>query len=327
MLDYNKAIINKNDIKEVLYYDLFALLHQSFVGNWLEVKEYDQNLVEQNLSVGEFWHVSTYLLFHGYINIDQGAFDKAEMIISKLREISKDYGNENGTEFCYTLRIKLFIIFGKLQDALKEVEEGISFLTQTGRETVTIYYLGFRAVIQVLLMDFDQANETLRQTRELASRHIRLLPIYISSSLLGQFLLDLRLLEQSIEEKDKSDISRYSQKTYQSGKRAIKNATKYAFDRAELFRLMGLYYWLIGKKKTAIGFWSRGIKEAQRLGARVELARIYMEIGRRFREIKNGDFKLNGIKEDEYLEKARILFDEMNLLQDLEELSKIMERQ
>jgi predicted ATPase len=325
MLDYNKSNINKNDIKEVLYYDLFELLYQSFVGNWLDVKEYDQNLVELNLRIGEFWHVSTYLLFHGYINICQGAFEKAEMIISKLWEISKDYGNENGTEYWYTLKIILLIIFRKLQGALKEVDEGISFLTQTGRESVTIYYLGFRAVIQVLLMDFDEANETLRRTRGLVSRQSRLLPIYISSSLLGQFLLDLHLLKQSIVKNDKSDISKYSEKTYQSGKRAIKNSNKYAFDRTELFRLMGLYYWLISKKKKAIGFWNKGIKEAERLGARVELARIYMEIGKRFREVKNRDLKLNGIKADEYLEKARILFEEMDLVQDLEKLSRIID--
>jgi len=324
MLDYNKAIINKNDIKEVLYYDLFELLYQSFVGNWSDVKEYDHKLVELNLRIGEFWHVSTYLLFHGYINIGQGGFEKAEMIISKLWEISKDYGNENGTEYWYTLKITMLILFRKLQEALKEVDEGISFLTQTGRETVTIYYLGFKAVIQVLLMDFDEADKTLRRTKELASRQIRLLPIYISSSLLGQFLLDLHLLEQSIVKNDESDIAKYSKKTYQSGKRAIKNANKYAFDRTELCRLMGLYYWLIGKKKKAIGFWSKGIKEAERLGARVELARIYMEVGRRFREVKSRDLKLNGIREGEYLEKARILFEEMGIVHDQEQLAKII---
>lgn len=323
MLDYNKAIIDKNDNKAVLYYDLFELLHQSFVGDWIDVKEYDQNLVELNLRIGEFWHVSTYLLFHGYINIGQGEFEKAEMIISKLWEISKDYGNENGTEYWYTLKIKSLIIFGKLQDALKEVDEGISFLTRTGRETVTIYYLGFKAVIQVLLMDFDEANETLKQTRELASRQIRLLPIYISSSLLGQFLLDLHLLEQAIEKKDQSGISKYGQKAYQSGKRAIKNSNKFAFDRIELFRLMGLYYWLVGKKKKALGFWNKGIKAAERLGERVELARIHLEIGRRFREAESRDLKLNSVKADEYLEKAKLLFEEMSLVQDLEKLAEI----
>jgi tetratricopeptide (TPR) repeat protein len=137
--------------------------------------------------------------------------------------------------------------------------------------------------------------------------------------------LDLHLLEQSIIKNDKSDISKFSKKTYQSGKRAIKNSNKYAFDRTEIFRLMGLYYWFIGKKKKAIGFWKKGIKEAEHLGAHVEFARIYMEIGRRFREMKSRDFKLNGIAADEYLKKARILFEEMGIEQDRDMLDKIID--
>ena len=324
ILDYNKAIINKNNMKEVLYFDLFELLYRSFVGSWSDIKEYNQDLVEANLRMGEFWHVSTYLLFHGYIYIGQGAFEKAEMTIRKLWEISKDYGNENGTEYGYTLKIKLLILFGDYHNALNEVDEGIAFLTQTGRETVKVYYLGFKAIIQILLLDFEGAKETLNQTTELASRQIRLLPIYISSSLLGQFLLDLHLLEQSIDMKNKSDISKYRKRAYQSGKRALKNSNKFAFDRIELFRLMGLFYWLIGKKKRAIDYWNKGINQAQQLGACVELAKIYLEMGRGFHKVKSVDFQLDDLATDEYLQKAKILFEQMGLEQNLNELDRIM---
>jgi hypothetical protein len=88
---------------------------------------------------------------------------------------------------------------------------------------------------------------------------------------------------------------------------------------------MGLYYWLIGKQKKAIGSWENGIKEAERLGARVECARIYMEIGRRCREMKTKNLKINGIGPDEYLKRARILFEEMGLQQDLDQLDKIID--
>ena len=147
----------------------------------------------------------------------------------------------------------------------------------------------------------------------------------MSSPLLGQFLLDLHFLERALAEDNDSDISRYSKITYQSGRRAIKNSKKYAFGRAELLRLMGLYYWFIGKQKKAIGFWENGITEAERLGARVECARIYMEIGRRCREMRARDLKVNGIDPDEYLKKARILFEEMGLQQDLVQLDKIID--
>jgi len=324
MLDYNKDIYAQLGVKEVLYYELYELLHQSYVGDWLSVKRYNEDLVEKNLKIGEFWHVSTYLVFHGHISIGQGNFGKTKMFISKLDEISKDYANENGTEYGYTLKIKLLMQFGKLQDALREVEEGIAFLTQSGRETGIMLYLGFKAVIQVRLKHFDGAERTLAQAREIGAKSIRIFPNYMSSPLLGQFLLDLHFLEQAIEGNKKSNISKFSKIAHQSGRRAIKNSKKYAFGRAELLQLMGRYYWLIGRQKRAIGTWENGIKEAERLGARVESARIYMEIGRRCREVKSRNLKINAINPDEYLNMARNLFEEMDLQQDLAELDKII---
>lgn len=63
--------------------------------------------------------------------------------------------------------------------------------------------------------------------------------------------------------------------------------------------------------------------EGERLGARLELSRTYMEIGKRFLEEKSKYDELDGISANEYLEKARILFEEMDLQWDLDELDKI----
>jgi class 3 adenylate cyclase/tetratricopeptide (TPR) repeat protein len=99
LLDYNKDVIIKKDTKEFFYYTLFELIHNTLQGKWLEVKKYDGNLVELNLKKGEIWHVSLYMLFHGYIRICQGAFKDAEMLIDRLSEISEAYVIEYGTEF------------------------------------------------------------------------------------------------------------------------------------------------------------------------------------------------------------------------------------
>ena len=321
MLDYNKDHINKNDFREVLYFNLFDLLYKTLVGSWSEVKNYDENLVELNLRFGEFWHTSTYLLFHGYIELGQGAFKNAQLKIEKLYEISVDYGNQNGTEYWYTLKIILSINYRKYSEALKEVDKGITFLLKTGRETVVIYYLGLKSIIQVLKKDLKNAEETLRQAQKLASKQNRLLPIYISSYLLGQFLYNLEILEMAISANDKLKIRKYRKMTYENGKRAIKNSKKYAFDRTEVLKLMGVYYWLVGKHYKAVGLWTKAINEAERLGARVQLARIYAEMGIRLGEAKKIDFKLEHIKADECLEKARIIFHDMGLVEDLNQLN------
>ena len=65
------------------------------------------------------------------------------------------------------------------------------------------------------------------------------------------------------------------------------------------------------------------LEEAERLDARPDLARTYMEISRRFLEEKSKYKKLNGISAKEYLEKAREMFQEMDLKWDLDELERI----
>ena len=93
--------------------------------------------------------------------------------------------------------------------------------------------------------------------------------------------------------------------------------------RPEVFRLAGRYYWLIGRQNKAIKWWKQSIEEGEWLGARPDLARTYMEIGKRFLEEKSKYKELNGISATEYLEKARPMFQGMDLQWDLDELDKI----
>jgi len=324
ILDYTKDVNDKNDIKDLLYYNLFELLYNFFTGNWREIKEYDENLVELNLRIGASWHLLTYIAFHGFTRIDQGAFKEAEIIISKLSKIWQDYENENAKDYMYVLKTRLLMKSRKLYDAQIETDSWISFLDQTERELSLFDNLGLKAIIQIYLEDIDGARESLLQGKELVLKHERIPPYFLSNYLVGQFLLDLYLLEQAIISDHKLDISKYRKKAYQSGKNALKNAKKYAPNRTEILRLLGLYYWLTSSQKKAIRWWKTSIEKGEGLGARVELSRTYMEVGKRLLEEKSRFHELNGIKAEDYLEMAQILFEEMDLQWDLDKLDKII---
>ena len=91
----------------------------------------------------------------------------------------------------------------------------------------------------------------------------------------------------------------------------------------ESYRLCALYYWLINKQKKAYKWFDKSIKEGERMEARLDLSRTYFEVGKRLLEPQSQYKQLNGISAEEYLEKARILFEEMDLKWDLEQLSKL----
>ena len=80
-------------------------------------------------------------------------------------------------------------------------------------------------------------------------------------------------LSWSIHSKNKSTKLEHRKSASKSGKNAIRNAKKYAIVRTEVFRLIGLYYWLIGRQNKAANWWKITIEEGKRLGAQPDLAR------------------------------------------------------
>jgi len=324
ILERVKGLINEKDIKEFFDYNLYELYYDYFKGNWLKYKEYDETLIHFNLKIGQIWQVSTYIFFRCSIKIDQGAFREAEILIGKLSEIWESYENENTREYLHSLKIKLLLKSRELYASQTEADEGISFAGQTGRELAVLYYYGLKATIQILLKDINGAKESLSHAKELLLKEGHIIPHFISSYLMSQFSFDLYLLEEAILLNDTSHITEYRKKACQSGKNALKNSGKYACDRIGIFKLMGIYYWLIGRQNKAVKWWSNSIKEGERLESRVELARSYMETGKRLLERKSKFHALNDITSEEYLEKARRLFEELDLQWDLEELDNII---
>lgn len=86
---------------------------------------------------------------------------------------------------------------------------------------------------------------------------------------------------------------------------------------------MVTFYWLINKQKKSLKWFDKSIKEGERLGARPDLSCTYFEVGKRLLEPQSKYKHLNGITAEKYLEKARGLFEEMDLKWDLEQLEKV----
>ncbi|MCK4830508.1 hypothetical protein KA005_83090 [bacterium] len=186
-----------------------------------------------------------------------------------------------------------------------------------------LFVSGMKPYAHILLKEIQEAEESLIQTRELFSPKERILPFALSNFYLSQFLFDLFRLEESIMHDSKTNLSNLKKNAFISGKSAIKNSMKFAPNKPEVFRLMGLYYWLTGRQKEALKWWDKSINIGNYLGARPELARTFMELGKRLLEEKSKLRQWQGIEAEEYLNKARVIFEEMELNYDLQELEKI----
>ena len=86
---------------------------------------------------------------------------------------------------------------------------------------------------------------------------------------------------------------------------------------------MGTYFWLINNQKKAINWWGKSIKTGEQLGAKLELSRTYFEVGKYLASPQSKYKQLNGTTAEEYLDKAKTMFEEMDLAWDLNELDKL----
>ncbi|MBC2713945.1 MAG: AAA family ATPase [Desulfobacteraceae bacterium] len=324
VLDFAKSKADKGDVKFKINYNMVVSLYGFVTGNWNLAKEYDEDLVNQSLRIGQMEITSIYNIFHGFINIDQGRFHVVQTIVDKLSEMAEVYENVFSRAHKYEVNLKLLLKQRKLHSILDEIEEGINFGHKIGMKIYVFVYLLYKARVQILLNNIDGAEESLSLSyaREYQAAALPL-PYYHGYLLLTQFILNLHRLEAMSVTGDKSQIKKIQNDAIKFGKKAIKKSRKATSERTETLKLMGTYYWLIGKQKKALKWWNKSIKEGERLGARLELSRTYFEVGKRLLEPNSKYKELNNITAEEYLEKARTLFEEMELQWDLDELDKV----
>jgi class 3 adenylate cyclase/predicted Ser/Thr protein kinase/tetratricopeptide (TPR) repeat protein len=326
ILDYAGNHLKEHDIRTTIMYKWMRLIHDSYSGAWDKDFKYDLDLVDRNLDIGEIYNAGGYTMGSGLFEIERGNFSVVQICIDKLDEMGNVYENDHNIGRMHFLKTKQLFKRRKLYDALEQLDAGVSFLLKIGQGLFAFFLRGIKPYIHILLNDIGEAEISLARVKELVAHEKRELPLYLCNFLMSQFLFDLYMLEECIHSQDKNKITQLRKKVFHSGKAAIKNANKYALDGTEAFRLMGSYYWLIGKQKNAFAWWHKSIQTAGRLGARLELARTYTEVGKRMLEKKNGPPRLNGIPAQEYLEKARRLFKDMDLAWDLDRVDKIISR-
>jgi class 3 adenylate cyclase/tetratricopeptide (TPR) repeat protein len=318
-----KDRIEKNDIKSFTIYDFSETLHHFLEGNWKDINEYDDNLVNKNLDIGEIYWASQHIFWHGNPKIYQGDLATAKLFVERLSNVFEVYENDLSMLLKTLLNANMLMLYRKLKAALVEIEKGIEFAKKKDQAQSLIELYSYMAQVNILTADFEAAEKSLKYVDEI--RHdITTVPWQISNYHRSQFVYNLCQLEQSIEEGNKSASIEYRKKAVKSGKKLLKAAIKVAQHRTEAYKLKGLYYWITNKQRSALNWWQKAIEAGESLDARLELSRTYYEIGKRLLEPKSKYKALNGITATAYLEKARELFKKMNLQWDLDELNKIL---
>ncbi len=279
-------------------------------------------LVDRNCKIGEIWEASQHLYWHALGNIWQGSFDKAKSIIDKLNELFEDYQNDLSKIFEYELHTYLLIKSQRLNDALIESEQGIDFEEKAHSAFWELHTS--QAWIYLLMGDIEKSERCFQRADKIR-RQIQAAPFQLSNLYRIRLEIDLYRLGESLKGGNRVKAQESQRNAFRSAKQLQRVARKVAHHRTDSYRLMGAYYWMINKPERALGWWNRAVQEGERLGARPQLARLYFEVGKCLLESKGKYMKLGGLRAEEYLKKAKGLFEEMKIESALEELGRVTE--
>ena len=322
LLEFCKKRTAGDDLKSISAYDMGSTVLNFSTGDWDVIKGLDDNSVEERLNIGEMLNTLVCLLFQGWIKIDQGQFDEAERIVDKFAEIGELYDNDYSRAYQYELNVKLKMKRRRFQQTLQGVEEGIDFITKTAMKVYVRFFYTMKARIQIMLGDIKGAKTAFSLGKEYG-RDVMAVPYYRNSLLICEFILGLHHLEESIASGKRKEFTKARRTALRTGRRMVRTSRRVACGRTESYKLMGIYYWVTGRQRKALQWWRRSIREGERIFARLELSRTYMEVGKRLLEPKSRYKELNGMTAEECLQKARTMFEEMDLEWDLDELARI----
>jgi class 3 adenylate cyclase/tetratricopeptide (TPR) repeat protein len=325
ILDYVKPRLTPDDAKQWISYDLLNTTHLFLKGQWHEITESSEDLVKRNLRIGEIWYASQHYYWHGLLKIHQGNFDAARPIVTKLSEIAETYENDIARLLKYLLNINLLIECRHTKEATAEVNRGIDLVQRNdwGLSILNMYSL--KASIHLLMKETDEAGMSLDRANQIRSE-VKAVPIQLSIFYRSQFEYYLRRLGESLRADHREESSEYRRKAFKSGKMLIKTCRKAALYRTESYRLMGIYNWLICDQKSALKWWHKAIREGESLGARPQLSRTYAEMGMRFCLIKDESSEPVASRAEAYLQKAKTMFRDLGLHQDLEHLNSVIDQ-
>lgn len=315
-----QSLIKPGNTRDEAAYRLWKFVLHYFEGDWSDAQAVPDELVEHALRYGQFWDVNTYLGLNCERRMLQGDFAAAQQEIDRITELAEVYGYDFARSNQYAMPAFLQLTQRRLADALGAVER---YYADRDEDLLRLNALGTKAKIQVLMGD-GGAADTLARADELR-RRLGQVPGYHRSMLVtGRLLFDLRALEECPHGGGARRMLAW--RARRSARQAIRLAATVARERVEVYRLAGRLWWRLGKSERAVGWWERSLREGERMAARPELARTYLEVGQRLTEAGSGARLVNGKPAATYIDAARRLFVEMNLTWDLERAGETGQR-
>ena len=305
------------------YHKMGEIVHDFVSGKW--DYQIDVKIAETAIRSGDFVVASSYWYLLGYMNIAKGNFAALDEINVQLDKMRKDYNYIHAELDFYEHSANILLNQGKFPEAIKIAEAGDKLTDKHDDQVRRLCFLGIIVKAQAKRNNYDAISDLLAIADEIVNTFGKdiVSPYFYVIYLNAKTLYSLHLFENSESTLKSVGTNIILSEAHALVTENLKYSTKrMASNRVEAYGYMAKYFWLTKKYKKALKYFDKAIKEGERLGANLELSRIYFEVGKKLSKAKLNQDQLNGISAIEYIEKAKSMFEEMDLQWDLDRLER-----
>jgi tetratricopeptide (TPR) repeat protein len=311
----------ENDPHLLVSYSMSKVMLDCNTGNWQKNEDF-KRVYQKGVSIGELWQITVYVLYYGFQQIELGDVAILKEASDIFGEIADSFENWHARSNKYRFAAYGMMKFRKFDQLQEFIDEGKKHIKGTENKT----HLFVLNLVQAQLNIYSgQSNEAVAAIKaaEKNLQESKQIPVLYGHYLITKIQLDLEFLkaQKNNGENDKGKLK----EILAASNKLIKTSRKYVGNLTEAYLLRSRMFYLKENFKKALKNLSLAISTGEKYNGRLELSRAYFETGKFLSDPNNKFTQLNGISAAEYLNKARTLFEEMDLQWDLAKLERFLE--
>ena len=289
-----------------------------YTGNWMIDEDYT-SVYDTGIRQGAFWNTTIYIFYTGMIHLELGMYPKVSEMTEKLEELADTFDNSHAKaqkiRFLAIGSIKL----RKFENLIGIIDEGIAYIRTTGHEAMLLVVYCIKAQLYIYLGKLGNAGIAITEAEKLVDNH-KGVPIYNTQYLLAKAKLEFKKL---------TDIPK-TDKNFKFTLRGLKNTSDKLISQSkknrgmltEVYLVRADISYFLTKYKQAFKYYGLAIDTGEKYKGKLELSRAYFETGKFLLDPNTKQTHLKDLSGNDYLEKAKTMFEEMDLQWDLEEYYK-----
>ncbi|MCB2222422.1 MAG: AAA family ATPase [Bacteroidetes bacterium] len=288
-----------------------------FTGYMTEPFTLDENIFNKGLAIGEYWQPMAYYVFSSLVQMEKGEKETAEKCLDYVQRVGDAFDNNYCYAQYYRCMSNYLLKNREIDHLIANSTEGVDYVSKTDHHGMLLMICCSRSIGFSMQGDQQKAKENLDKAEDLLIRFS--IKLHESHCLIARCYYEKELILKQTNEKERSLASRHFLKT---SNKSVKTAKLVLSHLTEAYRLQAEACWFCKHHKKAKQAFRKSMEAANKFGAKLELSRTYFELGKFLSDPKVKYNKLNGKPAEFYLEKAKTMFEEMDLQWDLDKHKK-----